>query len=259
VQVRKQKDSFSNYCKSNDELNIVKSIFSERQNTIEDLIDVLAKWRWMAGIGTYNQSEDDVAKELVLLSQFILKNYPNINIDEISLAIDLSLTDKLDVDVRAFNNFSPMYVSRILNSYKDYKLRLFKNIQERKNKEEDKILMEKNVSPKEKMDNMIDLIRYFYDKFKSDGFIDDHFNTLYNYFRRTNKLNPNKDIVNQAIEYGRIRANEYISSYFDALSKDKPNKESIEKRYARNYCVQIFFESLNLEDFISKIQISEFE
>jgi len=51
----------------------------------------------MSGINTYNQDENEVAKELVLLSQFIINNYSDINLDEISLAIDLSLTNKLDV------------------------------------------------------------------------------------------------------------------------------------------------------------------
>lgn len=258
--MKKQRVSFANHCKSNNELELINSIFSEKENTIEALIDVLAKWRWMTGINVYNQNEDEVAKELVLLAQFITSNYPNINIDEINLAINLSLTDKLDVDVRTFNTFSPMYVSRILNAYREYKLKAFKEISERKQKEEQKVIMEKNVTPKEKMDNMIDLIRYFYDKFKENGFIDDYFNTLYSYLRKNNKINPDKKTINEAIEYGKNKATEYINNYFeDALIKDKPNRENIEKRYARNYCVCRFFEQIDLEAFIKEIKINEFE
>jgi len=227
---------------------------------IDNLIDTLAKWRWMSGINTYNQDDNEVARELVLLSKFVIKNYPQITIEEIDLAIDLSLTDKLDVDVRTFNSFSPMYVSRILNGYIEHRRKLYNDIYSRKVRVDEITEMEKKPTPKEQMDSTIDLIRHFYDKFKKDGFIDDVFNILYNYFRRTKKINPSKEVIDEAIKYGKIKSEEHINSYFaDVLIKERPNKKQMENRYARNYCVCKFFEKLNLEEFISKIEISEFE
>jgi polyhydroxyalkanoate synthesis regulator phasin len=197
---------------------------------------------------------------LVLLSQFIVKNYPQITIEEIDLAIDLSLTDKLDVDVRTFNNFSPMYVSRILNGYIEHRKRLYHEIYSRKVKEEEIKQMQKKATPQEERDLTIEIIRDFYNKYKTDGYIDDVFNILYNYLKKSKKLNPSKEVIDEAIKYGKIKAEEHINSYFaDVFIKERPDKKELENRYARNYCVCKFFDTLNLEEFLSKIEISEFE
>ena len=120
--------------------------------------------------------------------------------------------------------------------------------------------MEKKATPKEKMDGMIDLIHYFYEGYKEKGIINDHFNTLYNYFRRSSKLNPSKEVVNEALEYAKVKVLEHKTSYGDfVLGKEKPNNENLEKRYARNYCVQKLFETINIDEFIKTIKIEEFE
>jgi hypothetical protein len=238
---------------------IINSAINKANNNIDALIDVLAKWRWMSGINTYNQDENEVAKELVLLSQFIINNYSDINLDEISLAIDLSLTNKLDVDVRTFNTFSPMYVSRILNAYKEYKKPIIKDVLERKEKAIKDKELEKVLTPEEKMESMIDLIKYFYEQNKTEGYINDHFTTLYNYFRKTNKLKGVPNLVNEAKEYGKNKAQEHINDYFaDFISNDKPNVELLQKRFARNYCVQWFFNNNDINIILAMVTINDF-
>ena len=230
------------------------------KNFWDNLIDILAKWRWMAGINLHNQSEDDIAKELALLGKFIFENYPNITYEEINLAINLSLTNKLDCDVRTFNTFSPMYVSRILNAYLEYKRDIYNDLMKRKETLDLKKEMDREITAEEKMQNMIELIRYFYDEYKSKGIVKDYFNTLYNYFRRTKRMSPDKNMVNDALSYAKEEAKKHIKDYFDdAFKKEKVNVENIEKRYARNYCVQVFFDNLDIEKLISTITIQEFQ
>jgi hypothetical protein len=254
--------------KNNEENNFVNSIsipsINELSklggNYLDSLMDILAKWRWMSGINTNNQSEDDIAKELALIGKFIISEYSNVTLEEINLAINLSLTNKLDCDVRTFNTFSPMYVSRILNAYMEYRREMYTELMKRKENLDNKKLMEKKPTPKEKMDGMIDLIRYFYEAYKEKGIIEDYFNALYNYFRRTNKINPNKELVKEALEYAKVKVIEHNNTYGDFLmGKEKPNNENLEKRYARNYCIQKLFDTINLEEFIKTIKIEEFE
>jgi hypothetical protein len=212
----------------------------------------------MLGVNN-SESEVEIAKELALISQFLIKNYSFLTLDEISLAIDLSLLNKLDCDVRTFNAFSPMYVSRILNAYGEYRKELYKEVMDRKIREDEKKEMEKKVSPEEKMQSMIELIEYFYNEFKSIGIINDHFNTLYNYFRRAKKLNPDKQMIDNAMEYGKVKSETYINNYFnDALNSEKPEKDNIIKRFARNYCVETYFNENTLEDIIKQVNIKEF-
>jgi hypothetical protein len=230
-----------------------------KSELMSSLIDVLAKWRWMSGVSNNSQGEDDIAKELVYLSEFVVKNYNNITIDEISLCIDLSLTNKLDVDVNTYNSFSPMYVSRILNAYIEYKRVLYNNIYSKKDLEDSRKFLEKKPTPEEKMHSMIDLIKYFYDEYKKEGEVKDHFNAIYNYLKRTNRITLSKDIIDQALEYGKRRSVEHINTYWDLLDRDKPKGDEIVKRFARNYCVQMIFDTIDLNDFCSKIKVDEFE
>lgn len=231
---------------------------------ISEVIDVLAKWRWMSGVNN-TQSEEEIGHELAIIAKFVLDNYENITVDEISLAIDLSLTDKLDADVRTFNTFTPMYVSRILNAYIEYRRRMYNELMLRNEIEKNKIENQKSTkpSPEEELQTTRELISDFYRKYKETGEVEDFFNILYNYLRKTKKINPSKQVIDEAMLYGKRKAKEHIKTYFeDAIGRtnmEESQIEIVEKRYARNYCVQKFFDTLDLEDFLSKMQISEFQ
>lgn len=260
LQLQKQKNILNNYCKNENELSLVNAVFSLNTINHENLIDVLAKWRWMVGVVNQNQNDDEVAQELVLLSKFVKSNYTNLTIDEINLAIELSLTDKLECDTKTYNVFSPMYVSRILNAYIEYKKKINKELVERKSIAEIKETVVKDITPQEKMESIIELIRYLYDDYKEKGVVNDYFNTLYNYFRRTNRINPSKETVNDALLYAKNETSSHINSYFAfALKEEKPNRETLEKRFARNYCVKLYFDQIDIEELIKSITLNEFE
>jgi hypothetical protein len=258
--VQRQNLILSNFCQNNEELSIIKAVFSGNTITHDTLIDELAKWRWMVGIGSPNQTDDEVAQELVLLSKFVKSNYINLTIEEISLAIELSLTNKLLCEIKPYGSFSPMYVSNILNAYLDYKRKLHNEISERKLIVDNKDNVTKEITPHDKMESMIELLIYLYNDYKEKGIVNDYFNTLYNYLRRTNRINPSKEIVDNAMIYAREQTMNHINSYFgNALNSEKPNKEYIEKRFARNYCVQLYFDDINIDDLIPTININEFQ
>ena len=214
----------------------------------------------MSGINTTNQDENDLAKELVLLANFVKGNYKSITIDEINLAIDLSLTDKLDCDVRTFNVFSPMYVSRILNAYLSYKRNIVKDVIERKRLKEQTEDMNRKPSPQERMDGVIDLIKYFYEKFQENGVVDDYFNSVYLFMFKNKLINPSEKTIEESLEYGKDMARkENSDNIFNALTREKPNRELLETRYSRNYIVQKYFKTFGIDKLISEIKISLFE
>ena len=239
-----------NYCVSKDEYNLVDAIFYpplEEDKHKVFMIDILAKWRWSVGISA-NQDEDDLAKELSMLFVFIKENFSNLTIKEIDLAINLSLTNKLNCDVNAYNSFSPLYVSRILNAYIEYKKQNVEKIKERKDLVEKRNMIEKKVTPEEKYESMLELITYFYDKFKEEGKINDIFNTLYGYFKRVNLLKElPKELIDEALEYGKKMSAEETQGLFLIKSVTKPDKEMLQKRYARNFVVQRIFADNTLE------------
>lgn len=214
----------------------------------------------MSGINTNNQDEDDLAKELVLIANFIRHNYSTLTLSEMDLAINLSLTNKLDVDVRTFNVFSPMYVSRILNAFIDYKKQIMVEVRIRKENNDTRTLMEKQPTPEEKMQSMIDLIQYFYDEYLKDGIINDHFNSVYLFLERNKMINPSEETILESVKYGKEMANKYITNLFvDSLNTEKPKREYIEKRYARNYLVQKYFKTYKIDNLVKRINVSQFQ
>jgi hypothetical protein len=266
TQLTKQNSTLINFVRNKEEYSVINSFdnkpkISELPKATSTLIDTLAKWRWMAGVGMNNQDEDQVAQELALITKFIVNNYEFLTLEEIDNCIDLSLTDKLNIDVRTFNVFSPMYVSRVLNAYLDYKRKIYNDVYERKEINEQQLLMNKPVSNEFKRDSMVDLIKYFYEEYKSKGTINDLFNSVYNFLRRTKRLMHPKELVDEAMEYGKVKCTEEVNMVFGLRveSREKVNKDAIQKRYARNYIVEKFFKDIDIDELILGIELTEFE
>ena len=264
MQQKKPSSSLVKYAETREDALLLSaasqlSLSEADSDMMKRLVDILAKWRWMVGISTQNQDEDEMAKELVLLAQFIQQNYPILTLDEINLSIDLSLTGKLNVDSKPYNVFSPLYVGRILNAYIDHKRSVYNKTYENKLLAESK-QPPKEVTPEEKMKSMVELVEYLYRQYKEKGVMNDHLNVMYNFLRRTNKLKPPKELVDEAMEYGKRMAKEQRENMFvKVLLSEKPNKENVEKRYARNYCVQKYFDKLPLEEIIKSINLQDFQ
>jgi hypothetical protein len=58
--------------------------------------------------------------DLLLMYKSIIEEYPNIKIGEISLAFDLSAKGKLDIEAETYQNFSMLYLHRLLRAFARY-------------------------------------------------------------------------------------------------------------------------------------------
>jgi len=73
--------------------------------------------------------------DLLLMYKSIMEEYPNIKIGELSLAFDLAAKGKLDIDAETYQNFSMLYLHRILRAFARYgmqKLNEIKPAEEKK-------------------------------------------------------------------------------------------------------------------------------
>lgn len=59
-------------------------------------------------------------KHFVMLSDFLIINYPNNTLSDLNTAINLSITNRLPIENNHYQSFSPLYISRILNAYNVY-------------------------------------------------------------------------------------------------------------------------------------------
>lgn len=269
------------WAKTQEESNLLNSFVDKKkirdfdENDTKDLIDVISKWRYYTGC-----TKDVTAQDFVVIAMFIGRNWDSLTLDEINLIIDLSMMGKLDVDVNTYGNFSPLYVSRIIQAYLDYKNDTIKAVLQRKNEHEQKVLVEQSTKPipEESMDNMIYILKAEYAKFNQHSVVNDPFNIVYNFLKRTNRLRIDKELTNQALEYanrmaktalieqtiaesGQIREISAVMSddEYRLTDKQKDNKDKLVKKYARNYCVQKYFGTINIDDIVKSITIKEFQ
>jgi hypothetical protein len=58
--------------------------------------------------------------DLLIMYKSIMEEYPNIKIGEISLAFDLAAKGKLDIEAETYQNFSMLYLHRLLRAFARY-------------------------------------------------------------------------------------------------------------------------------------------
>lgn len=241
------------YAENKNEIDIIKAQESELIRNIADptlLIDIVAAW--VAHVGL---PKNDVSAELIIISKFIYDNYSYLNKGEIELAYNMALTGKLE-DVKYFGNFSPLYVGKVLTAYTRYRKETLIEVYNRKNKKE-MLEQDSKPSPQEQADLTKQIIHDFYVAFKETGEIDDPFSLCYNYLFKNELIKPTKEDVDSAVKWGKEKV-EAIKGNMNAFSGFKINEELQYKRWARSWCVQKFFKTVDINILLNNIIPSQF-
>lgn len=214
------------------------------------LLKVITEWRIYIGV----PKAEDLGEEFSVLTKFIYDNYSFLTVDEIRLAYNLSVTRKLK-DVEFYGYFSPMYVGKVLDSYLYYrKVTMADVIREKEKAEREQKELENRPSPAKQAENMRNLMKDFYDEYKEKGEIRDLFSIAYNFLRKHKLLIIPTHMIEEAMAYGNKMAKERSNSkpVFERFSSSTEQTES--QRYARNYCVQKFFDNVDIDIFLNNIK-----
>jgi len=92
---------------------------SEKLNTISIALVVDELIRGMHKLGIKGDKIPN-KEELSVMYKSIVEEYPNIKFGELSLAFDLASKGKLDMEVETYQNFSVLYLHRLLRSFARY-------------------------------------------------------------------------------------------------------------------------------------------
>ena len=121
------------------------------------------KWCKFLGIKEVPDQED-----MKMILFFMKKNYGELTLDEIVNAFNLAVAHKLNVDPNHYQNFSPLYVSGILNAYKEYKTTHWSEYNIKLDEHEAKLLTENNKPSEEELKILkIKSLLAIWDDFKS--------------------------------------------------------------------------------------------
>lgn len=265
-QLTKQNKDYSNklfdYVRNPQEAEVLKAANGRQLIDMDAemsgiLVDLIAQWRYYVGI------TDTKPEELIFMVRYLKDYYPKMSVEEIKLAMDMSLKGLLNVESRPFNNFSPLYVSNILNAYLDYKKPLMVNISERYETqyiEQQSIKMTKA----EECQVMKQIILDDYNRYKETGEVQDFLSLIYTFLKKTKRLVIDKEMVDNALKYAdsmyiRMQTAERTEQIMGMFSKMfERDEESAKKKFSRNYCVQILFSKISIDELIYSITEDEF-
>lgn len=92
---------------------------SEKLNTVSIALVVDELIRGMHKLGIKGDKIPN-KEELSVMYKSIVEEYPNIKLGELTLAFDLASKGKLDMEVETYQNFSVLYLHRLLRAFARY-------------------------------------------------------------------------------------------------------------------------------------------
>jgi len=107
---------------NSEELDLEKFKLSRTSEPIKNLSSGLVIDELLNGMQKLGVKGDKMPNnaDLLLMYKSIMDEYPNVKIGEISLAFDLAAKGKLDIDAETYQNFSMLYLHRILRAFARY-------------------------------------------------------------------------------------------------------------------------------------------
>lgn len=257
-------------------MKIVNAIESSFQiKTLKDLnplLSIVAKWKLYLGVSEKISIEES-SIQLSLIRDFIYENFGHLTLLEVELAYTLAATNKLE-NCEYYGFFSPFYVGKVLDSYMYYRKREMAELIRRKEKWNFTQIKVVKMSPEEECLLTRQIFEDFYKEFITENKINDVLNLCWNYLRDQVKkgnrdffskwTNPQTEEIEEAKKYAHKQAAEkenIFVDYYKTLNKSEEkqaNKENELKKYMRNYCVQKFFETTEIDFILKSIKAEHF-
>jgi hypothetical protein len=220
----------------------------QKLQELTPLINVVAKWRMYVGL-----PKTDVSEELSLVADFLYKEYGYLTVNEIELAYTLSVTNRLR-EAEFFGYFSPLYVGKVLDAYLYYrKITMADTIRRRDRAMQEAKELANKPTQEQQAKQMKELFKEMYDRYKSQGEIYDPFSITYNFLRRAKLYTPTKEEIEEAVKWGKEKVQEIKREKY-AFVKYNLNQEEEEKRWSRTWCVQKYFENVDISVLLNNIK-----
>ncbi len=274
--LQSQKPNLLHFVQTQEEMKIVNAIESSFQiKTLKDLnplLSIVAKWKLYLGVSEKISIEES-SIQLSLIRDFIYENFGHLTLLEVELAYTLAATNKLE-NCEYYGFFSPFYVGKVLDSYMYYRKREMAELIRRKEKWNFTQIKVVKMSPEEECLLTRQIFEDFYKEFITENKINDVLNLCWNYLRDQVKkgnrdffskwTNPQTEEIEEAKKYAHKQAAEkenIFVDYYKTLNKSEEkqaNKENELKKYMRNYCVQKFFETTEIDFILKSIKAEHF-
>lgn len=252
-----QNKSLADFVSNNEEKSIVVSVSQSKpikEASLSELLERVATLRLYVGL----PKDGGTSQELTVATNFIFNNFDHLTIDELDLAFNLFVMNKLD-EFEFYGSFSPLFIGKVLNSYLHYRKITMADVirkQEKYNQEQKE--RENIPSPEQQASDKRNTILDYYNEYKQNGCINDIMSICYYFFRKDKAHRElfNFKFTQQQIDEAFVWAAEKYKKEKDAvgLFKIDPKQEKLEiDRFARIWCVQKYFDNVDINVVLNNI------
>ena len=221
------------------------------------LIDVIGKWRFYLGI-----KEEPSKQEMIINTNFVRENFGALRIGDIHEAINLSVAGKLDCDNEAYNNFSPLYIGRILNSYNEYRNQIIGQVKRQITIQESQKANE--LTQEEKYRLWQESFLSAWNIVHAGGFFEDYGHSWYHYIKKNKLVTNSQELTDKALEYAKKRISEEkpnaksLRDFVNEVHTPRVDETEMKNRYARFYVVNYWLQNIQKgEEYVHQIKIDD--
>lgn len=231
--------------------------FSTKEENIV-LYSLIVRWATYVGVETPD------ANQLLMLGDFIKEHFPTFNAYDLKECISMLASQSLETDAEHYGKISPIYVSKVLKAYQEHKNNVVFKVRENIKK-----LKEAEVVPmpnEERIANFKQLLTIAKKENLQGLTYIDSGDSLYNFIKFNKLINLSKDLIAEAMDYGnKLYIGQRKKKVTETIIKNNSvkllvsdmqfEKEDIIKKYAREFVVNRYLLTLELNELLQKINI----
>lgn len=262
-QSREQNKLIGNWLQNEEEYQVALTYGEKRigqfdREDMTKLVETMAQWRILLGVTT-----DATEHELIIICQFVYDNFKKFTLSDIKLAMNWTISGKVEVGFVTQKNISSYYISRALNAYEEEKKRIYNKLMYEREKEleKEKQLEQSKVTPQDKANIFKDAILTMYKSYKEGRPVLDFGDFVYRWLVNTSQLSKDSNIINEAIKYGQDMYLEErkkgggLNPFANIALDDKIERQ---KKLSRQFMIMHYFDNHSMPQIVSAIKVEDF-
>jgi len=219
-----------------------------KNNDMNTLKGMIVKWIYMLGLT--NKIDE---KDIIALTKITQELFPKITLKQLELAIKYSMQGTLGVDIECYGNFSPLYISKILNAYLKFSREKIHEVSWRTKSIER--MDEQRALEKPYHEEVADIRKivtlYIERVTKSHDYMGDYNNTIWELLKRAGMIDPTKINLEEADEWAdnrvKLESMSTEAKRYNRMSPQQKEKEMslYKKLYGRYYVMKKVFRTMS--------------
>jgi len=173
----------------------------DKNEQFQNLHKLIVKWTVLCGVKPIPSDE-----EIRLFVEYVAEHFYRLSLLEIDNAFNLATAGVLSVDASHYQSFSVIYISNIINAYKDYKGKFILDYQAELEKQE-----KKEPTESERLHMMVDAILESFDAYKEKPTYNDFGYVAYDFLNNLGLINFNKELKKEILKSAREKVLERLT------------------------------------------------